>query len=85
MQRQPNRNRGAAGADVDEILPEYDFRHAKPNKYAARYAVGSSIVVLEPDVAALYPTARKVNEALRTLAGISGKQRIRRTRSSRIG
>ena len=25
----------------DEILPEYDFSRARPNKYAARYAKGS--------------------------------------------
>jgi hypothetical protein len=57
----------------DEILPEYDFSHARPNKYAARYAAGSSVVVLEPDVAAVFPDAAEVNEALRALAGIIDK------------
>src|SRR4051794_17224346 len=31
--------------DADEILPEYDFSHARPNKYASRYAMGSNVVV----------------------------------------
>lgn len=57
----------------DEILPEYDFSHARPNKYAARYAAGSSVVVLDPDVAAVFPDAAEVNDALRALAGIIDK------------
>ena len=57
----------------DEILPEYDFSRARPNKYAKRYAAGSAVVVLEPDVAAVFPDAGEVNEALRALAGIIHK------------
>ena len=52
----------------DEILPEYDWSKAVRNPYASRYAAGSNIVVLEPDVAALFPNAASVNEALRSLA-----------------
>jgi hypothetical protein len=60
-------------AEKDEILPEYDFSHARPNKYVARYTAGSTVVVLEPDVAAVFPNAGEVNEALRALAGIIHK------------
>jgi hypothetical protein len=63
--------------DKDEILSEYDFSGASPNKYAARYAVGSTVVVLEPDVAAVFPNAGEVNEALRALAGIIHKHQPR--------
>jgi hypothetical protein len=35
----------AGRIEKDEILPEYDFSHARPNKYAARYAAGSIVVV----------------------------------------
>ena len=63
----------ASKVDIDEILPEYDFSGAKPNKFAARYAAGSNVVVLEPDVAAMFPSAVEVNEALRALAGIIQK------------
>jgi len=59
----------------DDILPEYDFSHSKPNKFAARYAAGSRVVVLEPDVAAMFPSAGEVKEALRALAGIIQKSR----------
>ena len=65
--------------DADEILPEYDFSRSRPNKYARRYSAGSVAVVLEPDVAAVFPSAGEVNEALRALAGIIQKHRPRRT------
>ena len=58
----------------DEILPEYDFSQGRRNPYAARMA-GGHIVVLEPDVAEVFPTATAVNDALRALAGIIRDQR----------
>ena len=64
---------------VDEILPEYDFSRARPNPYASRYRPGSSVVVLDPDVAAAFPSGREVNLALRALVGRVGKGRSRRT------
>jgi len=77
------KDREAGPADFDEILPEYDFSRSRPNKYAARYAAGSVVVVLEPDVAAVFPSARETNEALRALAGIIRRHRPRRTASRR--
>lgn len=64
---------------ADEILPEYDFSNARPNPYASRYRAGSSVVVLDPDVAAAFPSGREVNKALRALAGRLGKGASRRT------
>ena len=69
--------------DVDEILPEYDFSRARPNKYASRYAAGGMVVVLESDVAAMFPNAEAANEALRVLGGLIRKHRPRRTTSRR--
>ena len=66
---------------ADEILPEYDFRGAPRNKYASRYAVGSSVVVLEPDVATAFPTAVEANDALRARAAIIQKHRRQRRTS----
>jgi hypothetical protein len=59
---------------ADDILPEYDFSRGRRNPYAARLA-GGHIVVLEPDVAAVFPDASAVNDALRALAGIIRTQR----------
>ena len=79
MKRRSGKGQQAGRNDIDDILPEYDFRRARPNKYASRYAAGSLVVVLEPDVAAVFPSAGEVNEALRALAGIIQKHRPRRT------
>ena len=62
----------------DEMLPEYDFGRARSNKYAARYAKNTIVVTLDPDVAAVFPGARQVNDALRALAGVVKKRRGRR-------
>jgi hypothetical protein len=75
--------RKAAGRQVgvDEILPEYDFSRARPNKYAPRYAKNSIVITLDPDVAAVFPGARQANEALRALAGLIRRNQPRRTPS----
>lgn len=65
---------GAPAREPDEIAPEYDFRGARPNPYAGRYAAGAQAVVLDPDVAAVYPTAESVNSALRALAELARRQ-----------
>lgn len=83
MKKQHSRGQEAGLGNVDEMLPEYDFSRARPNKYAARYTAGSVVVVLEPDVAAIFPSAGEVNEALRALAGIMQKHRPRRAASRR--
>jgi hypothetical protein len=83
MKRSPTKRKGTDKADADEILPEYDFSRALPNKYASRYAAGSAVVVLEPDVAAAFPSSGEANEALRALAGIIQKHRSRRPASRR--
>ena len=41
--------------DPDEILPEYDFSQARPNKYAPRYKKGALVVTLDPEVAQVFP------------------------------
>jgi hypothetical protein len=50
-----------------DMLPEYDFSNGVVGKYAARYAKGSNVVVLEPDVALAFPNSEAVNRALRQL------------------
>ncbi len=45
----------------NEMLREYDFSQGIRGKYARRYAKGSNVVVLEPDVAKVFPNAQVVN------------------------
>ena len=56
--------------EKDELRPEYDFSKGVRGKYVARLAKGSNIVVLDPEVAAVFPDSAAVNEALRALVGI---------------
>lgn len=55
----------------DGMLDEYDFRGGERGKYARRYAEGSNVVVLSPDVAEAFPSSESVNEALRALMDIA--------------
>jgi hypothetical protein len=56
---------------------EYDFRKAEVGKYAKRYAAGTNLVLLDPDVARLFPDAKSVNETLRSLMQIADRRSIR--------
>lgn len=56
--------------EADELRPEYDFSGGVRGKYAERYARGTNLVVLDPDVAEIFPDAAAVNQALRALASI---------------
>jgi hypothetical protein len=53
-------------ADPD-MLDEYDFSGGKRGMYAERYAQGTNLVALSPDIAAVFPDSESVNDALRTL------------------
>ena len=50
----------------DEMLPEYDFSKGVKGKYADRFAEGTNLVFLQPDVAKEFPDSQSVNEALRS-------------------
>ncbi len=54
-----------------EMLAEYDFSRGVRGKYSERYAAGSNIVVLSPDVAEAFPDSQAVNDALRALVAIA--------------
>ncbi|MCA1675883.1 MAG: hypothetical protein LC799_28155 [Actinobacteria bacterium] len=54
----------ADGQDSD-MREEYDFSDGVRGKYADRFAEGSNVVVLDPDVAAEFKTRKAVNDALR--------------------
>jgi hypothetical protein len=54
--------------DDDDMLPEYDLTGGVRGKYAERYAKGTNVILLDPDVAEKFPTSAAVNEALRRLA-----------------
>ncbi|HEX8492375.1 MAG TPA: hypothetical protein VF658_06000 [Pyrinomonadaceae bacterium] len=53
-----------------DMLDEYDFSKGVRGKYAERFARGSNVIVLDPDVAQVFSDSESVNQALRALAEI---------------
>jgi hypothetical protein len=55
----------------DDMLPEYDFAGAVRGKYYERYREGTNVILLDPDVAAVFRDATAVNDALRLLVSVA--------------
>ena len=59
----------------DELRPEYDLSQLLEGgvrgKYADRYREGTNLVLLAPDVAAIFLDEEAVNEALRLVAQLA--------------
>jgi len=52
------------------MLPEYDFSGGVRGRYAGRFTKDTIMVVLDPDVAEVFPDPKSVNKALRALGHI---------------
>jgi len=50
-----------------QMRPEYDFSQGERGKYARRYAQGTNVIVLEPDVAKVFRSSKAVNASLRKI------------------
>ena len=57
-------------SDDPDMLEEYDFSKGVRGKYAKRYEEGCNVIVIEPDVSAVFPDAGSVNQALRAMAQV---------------
>ncbi|MCZ6781095.1 MAG: hypothetical protein O7C73_05570 [Nitrospirae bacterium] len=67
---------------VDELCPEYDLSQLKGGvrgKYYQRAKAGTNLVLIEPDLAQVFPNEESVNRALRLLlAAASGATKASR-------
>jgi hypothetical protein len=55
----------------DDLLEEYDFStmgNGVRGKYAKQYHAGVKLIMLDEDVAQIFPDAKSVNDALRMLS-----------------
>ena len=59
---------------ASEMRAEYDFSKGQRGKYAKSFAEGTNVIVLDPDVAALFPDSKAVNEALRVIVRVASKR-----------
>jgi hypothetical protein len=57
--------------DRDTMRAEYDFSKGVRGVTAARYAKGTNLVLIDPELHQLFPTSEAVNDALRSLASIA--------------
>jgi len=55
MKNTPRRRKSTENGD--DLRPEYDFSGGVRGKHAARYAAGTNVVVLDPDIAAVFPNS----------------------------
>jgi len=56
-----------------DMLDDYDFSQGVRGKYVQRFAQGSNVVILSPDVAEIFPDSESVNTALRLLVEVAGR------------
>ena len=66
---------------ADELRSEYkpsDFGALVRGKYVERLQTSSNVVVIDPEIAGLFPNAAAVNAALRSLAEIAKRASSRR-------
>jgi hypothetical protein len=59
----PENDRSGEG----DMRPEYDLRGGVRGKYYKQYMEGTNVVLLDPDVAAVFRDSESVNQALRVL------------------
>jgi len=69
MKKPTARSKRVRQPHTDEIDPEYDDK-ARRNPYADRRRDESNLILLDPDVAKVFPDSTSVNKALRALSGI---------------
>jgi len=67
----------------DEMRAHYNFGNGIRGKYARRYAEGTNVVVLDPDVAREFPNRDAVNKTLRAVAQIIHLQGRKRDRANK--
>ena len=80
MKKATSRPTTAATSDRDTMRPEYDFSGGVRGVTAARYAKGTNVVVVDPEVLDVFPDGPAVNEALRALAPMMRRRQTARKR-----
>ena len=57
---------------------EYDFSGGVRGKYVDRYRQGTNVVLLDPELAEVFPDSKSVNDALRALVAIAARTGTRK-------
>lgn len=70
-----SKRRGRQDPDHDTMRAEYDFARAVRGATAVRYAQGTNVVVIDPEVIDVFPDGATVNATLKALAPVLRRQR----------
>lgn len=74
------------GKGSDDLRQEYELRQLKKGvrgKYYRRATAGTNLVLIEPELASVFPNADAVNRALRVLADAAQTARTSKRQRSR--
>jgi hypothetical protein len=81
--------KASARKNNDQLRPEYDLSKLKGGvrgKYYREATTGTNLVLIEPELADVFPNSESVNRALRLLADTAataaGTTKLRRKRSA---
>ena len=75
---------GNPNDERDTMRPEYDFSASVRGVTAARYAHGTNVVAVDPEVLDVFPDGATVNAALRAPAPVLRRQPVGTTKARRI-
>ncbi len=67
MKRNQSHSKPKRGVNGLKSEYRFDYRKARPNRFASRYRIGSRVVILDPDIARTFTTQESVNSVLRAL------------------
>ena len=76
----------ASRKSANDMRPEYDFASMKGGvrgKYVKRYRAGTNLVLLDPELAEIFPNDAAVNEALRAVLDVTKTVRLPNKRMTR--
>jgi hypothetical protein len=65
--KKTSRSKSVNRADEMKAQYDFDYRKAKPNRFAGQRGKHRTVVELDADVAVVFSTAQTVNKALRAL------------------
>ena len=71
LQKDENMN----DVEIDDMMPEYDFSNAEQGKYAKHFEGEVTAILLDGDVAKVFPDGKQVNDILRALIPTVTKSR----------
>jgi hypothetical protein len=74
MSSKPDRNQN------DDMRPEYDLHGGVRGRFFNEYRKGNNIVLLDSDVASVFPDSTTVNQALRLLIQLAERKAVAGTK-----